>query len=160
MQHDDQANGSGAMPRHDQAPPSALSWRQQWLALFSLAVALFGLGYNTYRNETTERQRNVREAGFYLLQEASELQQLADTRFFGRDLSAHNRIAIWSRINTARDIAGLVSASAETRAASLHQTWTLQESAFESGDSDAERRMAAAIQALRQEVIETLNRLD
>jgi hypothetical protein len=156
----DQPDDSAAVPAGKAGAASGGIWRQQWLALFSLVIALFGLGYNTYRNETSEQQRNVRDAGFYLLQEVSELQQLADTRFFGRDLSARNRIAIWSRVSMARDIAGLVSADAQAQAASLHQTWTLEEPAFDKGDPEAEKRVASTIQALRRQVVVDLMRLD
>ncbi len=131
-------------------------FRNNWLALFSLAIALFGLGYNTYRNETTEQQRNVREAAFVVIDALGELQQLADTRFFGGDRSEANRIAIWGRVTLIRDVAGLVSHSAGDRAQSLAATWEAQASAFDRGDRDAERTFAQADAASRAQVLADL----
>lgn len=131
-------------------------FRNNWLALFSLAIALFGLGYNTYRNETTEHQRNVREAAFVVIDALGELQQLADTRFFGGDRSEANRIAIWGRVILIRDVAGLVSRSAGDRAQSLAETWEAQATAFDRGDRAAERAFAEAVAASRAQVLADL----
>lgn len=38
--------------------------RNNLVALISLFIALSALGYNTWRNERTERNRNIRAAGF------------------------------------------------------------------------------------------------
>ncbi|MBF8293263.1 MAG: hypothetical protein HW392_2090 [Steroidobacteraceae bacterium] len=37
--------------------------RNNLVALISLVIALSALGYNTWRNELTERNRNIRAAG-------------------------------------------------------------------------------------------------
>jgi len=37
--------------------------RNNMVALISLLIALSALGYNTWRNELTERNRNIRDAG-------------------------------------------------------------------------------------------------
>ena len=50
--------------------------RDNLVAITSLAVALSALGYNTWRNERTERNRNVRVAGIELLGEIGSLQQI------------------------------------------------------------------------------------
>ena len=41
--------------------------RSNSVALISLSVALIALSYNTWRNETTESQRNIRQASFRVL---------------------------------------------------------------------------------------------
>jgi len=46
---------------------------QNLLAMISLFVALSALGYNTWRNELTEQNRNVRQAGFEMLLHVGEL---------------------------------------------------------------------------------------
>ena len=50
--------------------------RDNMVAITSLVVALSALGYNTWRNERTERNRNVRAAGIELLGEIGSLQQI------------------------------------------------------------------------------------
>ncbi len=48
----------------------------------SLLIALTGLAYNTWRNETSEAHRNIREAGFRVLVELGELQQIIDRTYY------------------------------------------------------------------------------
>jgi len=43
----------------------------QWLLL-----ALSGLAYNTWRNETTEANKNTREIGLFMMKELTELQEV------------------------------------------------------------------------------------
>ncbi|MFU8878636.1 MAG: hypothetical protein ACNA7E_10880, partial [Wenzhouxiangellaceae bacterium] len=65
-------------------PPQALParrsfWRQisnHSVALISLFLAASSLGYNTWRNETTEMQRNWRQASFQVLIEVGEINQI------------------------------------------------------------------------------------
>ena len=52
------------------------------VALISLFIALSSLAYNTWRNETTEEQRNVRHASFRVLESLGELQQVVDFRYY------------------------------------------------------------------------------
>ena len=52
------------------------------VALISLFIALSSLAYNTWRNETTEEQRNVRHAAFRVLESLGELQQVVDFRHY------------------------------------------------------------------------------
>ncbi len=144
---------------HSADAPERHPVRNNWLALLSLAIALFGLGYNTWRNETTEQHRNVREASFMVLNTLAELQQLADSRFFGGDSSEANRIAIWGRVTLTRDSAMLVSQDAQARADTLFQTWSQQEKAFNDGDKNAEKAMAEAVRATRDQVLADLRQL-
>ena len=46
------------------------------VAIISLVVALTSLGYNTWRNEQSEGNRNQRFASFMILSKLNELQQL------------------------------------------------------------------------------------
>ena len=134
--------------------------RSNWLALLSLFIALFGLGYNTWRNETTEGHRNVREAGFIVLDALGELQQLADTRFFGGEKNEANRIAIWGRVTLVRDISGLISVDAQTRAEQLFEIWSGNAPAFDAGDRAAEAAFATATREARSQVLADLRRLE
>ena len=68
------------------------------LAIISLVVALSALGYNTYRNELTEENRNVRFAGFSLLQELAEMQQLIDYAHYDKDAVKGNPITGWQHL--------------------------------------------------------------
>jgi len=50
--------------------------RRNMVALISLAIAVTGLGYNTWRNEASEHNRNQRLVSIELLLMLGDLQQL------------------------------------------------------------------------------------
>lgn len=151
---------AGTDPARTRAPTRLRdAVRQNLLVLLSLAVALFGLGYNTWRNETTEGQRNIRDAGFIVLRALGELQELADARFYGGRKNETNRIAIWGRVVLIRDIAELVSDQSKQRADALYATWSEQAQAFDAGDPEAEKRFADATRQARAQVLTDLRAL-
>ena len=88
--------------------------RSNSLALISLAVAFIALGYNTWRNETTESHRNVREASFRVLESLGELQEVADHRYYylpfenteGRE--GELRLRGFGRVAMVRDLMNLM----------------------------------------------------
>ncbi len=59
--------------------------RQHSVALISLAIALSSLAYNTWRNEQTEANRNVRAAGIELLLKLGELDRVVFLIHYDRD---------------------------------------------------------------------------
>ena len=56
--------------------------RENAVALISLLTAVIALSYNTWRNENTESQRNIRQASFHVLESLGELQEVADYRYY------------------------------------------------------------------------------
>lgn len=68
------------------------------ISVLSLLIAMTALGYNTWRNEVTEHNRNIRSSGFELLNESANLQLLVDRRSYADDSSA-SYIEGWTRIN-------------------------------------------------------------
>lgn len=52
------------------------------VALISIFIAVSALAYNTWRNETTEEQRNVRHAAFRVVEDLGELQEVVDSRYY------------------------------------------------------------------------------
>ena len=52
--------------------------RNNLVAIISLVVAISSLSYNTWRNELTEENRNIRVAGFETLKSLGELQTIVD----------------------------------------------------------------------------------
>ncbi len=149
------------MPDQDARPEPA--WRaaltRHAVALISLAVALLGLGYNTWRNEATEAHRNVREAAFRLLEELGEFQQLVDSRYFGDDHSEMNRIAAWGKVTLVRDMAPLVSPRTERRALALFAAWKRHVGGLVRDEPEAELEISAAAAALREQALEDLRAL-
>ena len=60
--------------------------RDNAVALISLAVAISSLSYNTWRNERTEANRNVRTATFELLMRLADL--IPGARIDAEDVAA------------------------------------------------------------------------
>ena len=134
-------------------------WNGRALALVSLFIALSGLAYNTWRNETTEAHRNVRQAAFVLLEHSGQMQQLVDARFYGGDRSEANRIACWGKAALVRDLGALVSQAADARAQALFNTWRERAGALDAGDATAERAISDRLAAVRTQVLEDLRAL-
>ena len=64
------------------------------VALVSLMVALSGLAYNTWRNETTEAQRSTRQAAFRMLEELGDNARAAEALRLSLDINPHQQDAI------------------------------------------------------------------
>ena len=134
-------------------------FQRHGVAFVSLAVALLGLAYNTWRNETTEAHRNVRQAAFTVLEELGELQQVVDQRFYAGKASEVNRIAGWGKVALVRDMGMLVSPATSRQASQLFASWQGRLDAMDNGDAHAEREISGAIAATREQVLRDLEAL-
>lgn len=133
--------------------------RRNAVALISLAIALAGLGYNTWRNETTEAHRNTRQAAFMMLQQLGELQQIVDQRFYAGQRDDVNRISGWGRVALIRDMGMLVTPASAGQAATLFLTWQERLAQLDAGEQQAEDDISAAIAATREQVLSDLGAL-
>jgi hypothetical protein len=134
--------------------------RRHAVALISLAVALFGTSYNTWRNQTTEAHRNTRAAAFMVLDALGQLQEISDRRFYGGDRSDANRIGGYGKVNAVRDLAPLISHESETRAADLFKAWNDNVDNLEQHDEKAEAAITRSITDLRRRILVELQALN
>lgn len=149
--------------------------RSNSLALISLAVAFIALGYNTWRNETTESHRNVREASFRVLESLGELQEVTDHRYYyfpfedneGRE--GELRLRGFGEVAMVRDLMNLMPEPAPAASDNLFQLWNKHFNALAQLDKSgrhseaakkAEKELAGAIRDARAAVIEILVMLD
>jgi len=149
--------------------------RSNSVALISLAVAFIALGYNSWRNETSESQRNVREASFRVLESLGELQEVADHRYYyfpfenneGRE--GELRLRGFGRVTMVRDLMNLMPEPAPAASDELFQLWNKHFNALAELDKDgshtaaakvAEKELAVGIREAREAVIEILVMLD
>lgn len=97
---------------------------REWiLPLISLCVALSALWYNTWRNEMSERNRNVRVAGFEIIKELSGLQLVANYAHYEQNNNQGNPITGWSQILLIEDLAMVMPAPVQQQAKKLHEQW-------------------------------------
>jgi hypothetical protein len=143
------------------------------IALISLFVALVSLGYNTWRNETSEAHRNIREAGFHMLREIGELEQIVSYRhyFYARadraSLPAHEDgdwVRGWGKVALIRDLSTLVGGEVQAAAETLFEAWQAHAADLELGPAsasgrDAEATLDAALGALRERMLAALSAL-
>ena len=129
------------------------------LAVISLVVAISALGYNTYRNELTEDNRNRRFAGFSMLQELSDLQLLIDYAHYDKDTVKGNPIAGWGHLLYLKDMSYLVSGEVAVETEALTKVWNLEWQTVRD-DEASNQRVTAAINALREQVRRTMESLD
>jgi hypothetical protein len=150
-------------------------FRDNLVAITSLVVALSALGYNTWRNERTERNRNVRVAGIEMLKEIGSLQQIVFHVHFvdedvrtdpSRNPSGELRMG-WVDVLTIKDLAVLMPPAVVREASELDAVWKASVADLVTDDDVANpatqdaafRRIDEAIDGLRQETLSSLRAL-
>ena len=127
------------------------------VALISLVLAITSLGYTTWRNETTEVQRNWRDASFQILVEIGELNQIILMRRYFSDAGStpagdHGRAAIpepeswvrgWGNVTMVRDLASVMPEPLPDQTQRLFNRWQIHASALHDR-ADPEARETAA----------------
>lgn len=145
------------------------------VALISLTVALGALGYNSWRNEKTEDQRNIRLASFQVLENLGEMQEIVDARYYylAFDQSAGDesslRLKGFGNAAMSRDLMGLMPPPAPAAGAELHATWVRHFNHLDELDAKgkhtsravaAEEELRLALERSRAVVMQALANLD
>ncbi len=117
--------------------------RDNAVALISLVVALGSLTYNTWRNERTEHNRNVRTAAFELLTKLAELE----------------RVVFLAQYDRGGDLSAVVPAPVPAQAAELQRVWRGNWEGLGKDDGTAVDHIDDAIKKLRETTLGTLRSL-
>ncbi|MEZ5542245.1 MAG: hypothetical protein R3F42_09380 [Pseudomonadota bacterium] len=133
--------------------------RRNAVALVSLAVALSSLGYNTWRNEQTEANRNQRQAAFEVLLKLGELQRLVFHSHYDRDAEQGNPRTGWAYILTVRDLAQVIGTPMTGMADELLATWSAHWQDLGNDESGAEV-IISGIDRARESTLQVLRALD
>lgn len=112
------------MPQQNRTSTIKQQLSNNSIAIVSIIVAITSLAYNTWRNEATEYNRNVRTSSFQILMSLAELQLLTDQAFYGDNPSKYDPIEGWSYVLYVQDLAETVSPEVKTYTDTLHKTWT------------------------------------
>lgn len=134
-------------------------FRDNMVAIVSLVIALSALGYNTWRNEKTEHNRNIRAAGFEMLTEIGSLQQIIFYAHFTQGDQRGDPRMGWADMLTITDLAALMPADVAKDAGLLKSVWEA-DSAGLTEDDAAFQRIDRAIDALRQTTLRSLRALN
>ena len=134
--------------------------RRNMVALISLAVAVTGLGYNTWRNEASEHNRNQRLVSIELLLMLGELQQLTLDNHYGDDA---NREAIsrkaWAKVLSIRDLAQISEGSVPASSMALYDIWSSDYDKL-GENAVAKDRIVSALDEVRSDAHDVLKSLD
>ncbi len=130
------------------------------VALISLAVAVSSLSYNTWRNERTEHNRNIRAAGFETLLKLGELQRVVFFNVYDEDAVSGSPRLGWAYVLDIRDLSRLMPAPMPASADRLFATWETHWAPLTDKDDAAERAIVEAIDAARTDVVAVLTALD
>lgn len=134
--------------------------RRNAVAIISLTVAVTALGYNTWRNESSEYNRNQRLVAIQVLLMLGELQQLTIDRHYGKNVDGDALLrAGWSKVLTIRDLAQLMDGSVPTSAMKLWEVWDTDRTHLGT-DVQAKNRITAALEEVRQDTRDVLANLD
>ena len=134
--------------------------RRNTVALISLVVAVTSLGYNTWRNEASEHNRNQRLVSIELLLMLGDLQQIALDRHYGKNIDGEAVLREgWGKVLTIRDISRVAEGGVPDSAMELFDTWSADYDELGS-DTDANNRIVAALDQVREDTQEVLRSLD
>lgn len=148
--------------------------RSNSVALISLVIAVSSLGYNTWRNETTEAQRNTRHAAFRVLESLGELQEVVDYRHYYLPVSegvaeGESRLRGYGSVGMIRDLMNLMPEPAPEAGQALYSLWHEQVGSLSERGSDgspsgqaraAERALSQSIAETRDAVVAVLKSLE
>jgi hypothetical protein len=133
--------------------------RDNAVALISLAVALSSLSYNTWRNERTEHNRNVRTATFELLTRLADLERVVFLAQYDHDASGGNPRTGWTYVLVIRDLSALAPQPVPAKAAQLQRVWSDNWESLGKEDETSVNRIDDAIGALREATLASLKSL-
>jgi hypothetical protein len=125
--------------------------QQNLLAIISLAVAISALGYNTWRNETTEVNRNIRLASFEILVQLAKLQIITDHAHYGNNKEMGNPITGWGHVAMVEDLSFLMPEPLPDMAINLKQVWQANWEGLASNQK-SEAKITEAISNMREMV--------
>lgn len=129
------------------------------VALISLVVALSSLAYNTWRNEQTEANRNVRVAGIELLLALGELERVVFLSHYDNDAIRGNPRSGWAYVLTIVDLAALTDEPAVGSSRALLGAWQKNWSGL-GGDDAAAEIISEHIERQRRDMLAVLAALD
>lgn len=138
------------------------------LPFLSVAVAVTALLYSTWRNETTEQQRSLRQAGFAVLERMTDLEgHIFIIAYSDReDVAADQPFLAWAAAREIRDLSAALPAPIPDEAQAFFRDWSNRSSALGARDPNDPTSQQAArhaadelsdnIQSLRELIVATM----
>ena len=130
------------------------------VALISLVIAISSLGYNTWRNEASEHNRNQRVVSIEVLRNVGELQQLVyHSHWDMEDRDKGNPLTGWALVLTIKDLSQLLEGTAPEAGTNLWKTWDDNWQAL-GEDRQGYEKIVVGLTEVREATNELLRSLD
>jgi hypothetical protein len=129
--------------------------RANIVAIVSVIVALTGMAYNTWRNEKTEINHNVRAAAFETLKNLGDAQIIVEYLHFQKDRTRGDPLQGWGRMIYLRDLAQVLPQPGPMEGERLWAAWRDNVDKLEN-DDEAMIKITDEIQLLRLTTLEVL----
>ncbi|TLU64766.1 hypothetical protein FE810_09890 [Thalassotalea litorea] len=131
--------------------------RNNLIAIISIFIAISSLAYNTWRNEQTEYNRNIRTSSFEIIMSLAQLQLLVDYTYYD-DVNKGDPLKGWSYVLYIRDLTSAMSRSSQHASNELFTVWQQN---FQQIDSDKQsiEAVTKAIKKCREQVLAELKEL-
>jgi conjugal transfer/entry exclusion protein len=129
------------------------------VALISLATALAGLSYNSWRNHQNEINNNMRNAAFVVLSDLGELQTIVNYAHFESDNARGNPIDGWKHVIMVRDLSRLLKPDAKKAGETLYVQWQSNWQNINQ-DKKTELLISNQIASTRKAVLSTIDSLE
>ena len=130
------------------------------VAIISLFVALSSLAYNTWRNESTEANKTTRDAGFFMMQELSELQEVVLYAHFDRNDERGDIKSAWSHILAVKDVSYAMPSTVQDQAQKLLYVWQQHAENLHTDENDSYVQIDQAIDEVKLHIVSTIKALD
>lgn len=130
------------------------------VAIVSLAIAITSLGYNTWRNEASEYNRNQRLISIEVLRNVGQLQQVIFHNVFEMDVEDKgNPRTGWVHVLAIRDLTQLLDGPAPESGTELWKVWDAEWDKLEPL-SESYGSVTEALEAVRTNTHALLRSLD
>ena len=135
--------------------------RRNAVALISLAVAITGLGYNTWRNELSEHNRNQRLVSVEMLVQLGSLYQVLLDIEYGKasDVSGNLRQG-WSLARSINDLSMIADGDVPGAGENLLEVWEERSGELRTSDERAKEAIEDAVEEMRGVTHDLLRSLD
>lgn len=125
------------------------------IAIISLTVAIIALLYGTWRDEETEKNRTLRQAGFEVLKNLGELQIIVNHAFYQPESALGNPFMGWGHMALISDMSQLLPAPIPAAAEKLESVWSDNWEKIKK-DKQAVDQVSEQIDTSRQAVLEAI----
>jgi len=132
--------------------------KRNFVAVLSLVVAITALSYNTWRNERTEQNRNIRIAAFEILKTIGELQLIIDYAHFRKNERLGDTTLGWGKILFIKDLAQLTPQPLPENAERLLTVWRNDWEKI-ANDNDSVQHISEELYRARRDAIDVIMQL-